>query len=404
MITGLSLGCLYFFIFPIFIFLIRGDLSIVEGLKPQYSQLVIGDESLAVVFRMTSLIFIFQLLIFVVQQFFARVIELNKSISPPQVSWKRLKVVIFILILFYLFFITFVLKQADHWYEARAVFLNKFGQIAVFYIFCLFSLKMILLSDLFNVFEAHFKSGKTIFFIATVAMLAELVITGNRISLLLCFVLFGWACLVRKSFGLLISWIFLGGFLGVLLAGYGIFRSLQHRLGLAAAWSALISQLTEVGDLFYFSISGIFETVNINVLYSITRLESMSELSLTKLTFIKPFLAPIPRSIMPYKIETITELIGQVYASTKGVSLVTLIYGEGYYNFGIFYPIFILPFVLMLIFLLRLGSRYSEYRYLSLLVGFLIVRFPFSDVVIQTSVAIFIGFLVKRINLAITKV
>jgi hypothetical protein len=257
---------------------------------------------------------------------------------------------------------------------------------------------MILLSDLFNIFEQRYKSGKVVFFIAAFTMLAELIITGNRISLLLCFILFGYSCLLRKSFRLLFLWVWVGCLIGVLLAGYGIFRSLQHSFGLTVAWKALITQLSDASDLFYFSISGIFETVNLNVMYSITRLEPLFELSYDKLTFIKPFLAPFPRSVLPNKIETITELIGQVYASVKGVSLVTLIYGEGYYNFGILYPIFILPFIGGLLLILRLGAVYTEYRYLSLLVGFLMVRFPFSDVFIQVVVAILIGFIVNKIN------
>jgi hypothetical protein len=393
--TGLALGCIYFYITPIFVYLVRGDLSMLEGLKENFLSLTHKEEDLEVIFNMTSLVFIFHLFLLAIQVKFADIVELRIASVPASVSWQRCKIALLILSLLYLFFACVVLPSVNHWYTARTIFLEKYGQLAVIYIFALFSIKMIFLTDLFNVFVQKYKSGKFVFFLAAFTMTTELLITGNRISLLLCFIIFAWACLEGKSIKLLFGWVFVGLFLGVLLAGYGVFRSLQHSAGISIAWQALLMQLTNVQDLFYFAFQGIFESVNINIMYLLTKFEPALELSLSKLTFLKPFLSFIPRSVMPEKFESFAVTVGSRYAAVPGVAMIALLYGEAYYNFGVLYPVFTLLFIVLLLFLLKSSQKLIEYRYLSLFVGFLIVRFPYSDVVMEATVAVLIGLFIK---------
>lgn len=399
----MALGGLYFLVIPVLVYVFRGELSVEDsgplpGVRPEFALIGLASDDILVMIKVLFFVALFHGILLIYQINSARVLEKKYEVASVQSAWRRSVFSFGALLISYGLFCLFVLKDATHWNEARVHFFEKFGQAGVVFIFILFALKMVFISDIFHVFARRFKSGPLVFKMVALIMILELLVTGNRISLLLCFVVFFAACIDRKSYKLILYWSILGAFLGVLLSGYGIFRSLQHSYGISYAGAALWKQLLNAEDVIFFVMKGVFETVNLNILFSVTKVIPTFEINLENFTFLKPFYSFVPRSIMPDKVETVTVIAGKMFSDVPDISLVTLLYGEGYLNFGGFYPILIFPFVILLNLIVLIGKSFTSYRYLSLLVGFLVIRFPYSDVFIQASLAVIIAFLFSSLK------
>ena len=145
----------------------------------------------------------------------------------------------------------------------------------------------------------------------------------------------------------------------------------------------------EPPDIYDF-LSGISESVNVNVIYDLFNRYSDF---LYGSTYLKTILFPIPRSIWQSKPISITSITGEFFGS---VSLVTTFIGEMFMNFS-YFGIVLLPLFLILTeyFLKVLFKNFHPYtRILLFFIGLMIFRMPYSDTIL---VALFI-FMILRIS------
>jgi len=224
----------------------------------------------------------------------------------------------------------------------------------------------------------------------------ELYATGNRIFLFQAAILMASALVLMRRHRELGLLIVLSAPLGVAMTAFRFIRTFLHS-------SSSLTEAVQTGLAlaslyrgrqrgFATLIQGVTESVNINVAVGLIETIPRDADFLGGATFVKVLLAPIPRSILPNKPYGASTVAAEFFAPPEAVtSFNTLLFGEGWMNFGSL-ALLVLP---LLIVLLDFMCRYffgSKNRLLGgllgLVIGVTVVRMAFSDVALQLLLAI----------------
>lgn len=270
-----------------------------------------------------------------------------------------------------------------HWAESKGEFMEESGTVALLMIFSMSGIRYALV----GIFLANLYGRKSIFYIAALSVIAvtDLVTTGNRITTLV--IAFGllYLLLVEKRYKVILLAAVVSIPFGWFMTLYRFIRSQLHSeeslyAGFYKGLELGNAMLSNGKGIVFEFVSGITESVNVNVLYGVYREYGASVDFMYGSTYLKSLVFWIPRSIYPDKPITITKEAASVFAPTADVSLVTTALGESYANFGpfniIFLPIFLLVFRLVV-------ERFYPSNYvgfISFVYGVVLFRMAFSDV------------------------
>ena len=272
--------------------------------------------------------------------------------------------------------------DGGNWYNNRHDFMAEGGAPAVLMVFALNASKIVLILVLYQRWAKSSKRSSLAVLIAFV--LADMILSGNRVY---AFVTGGMIVLnyfkrfpvtVLKYAAISLPTVFVLGYFG------SIYRHMRGPLfeegfpGVKRFWEVLVYAINhEPPDLYDF-LSGVSESVNVNVIYGIFNLY---EDFLYGSTYLKTLLFSIPRSVWPEKPISITNIAGQFFES---VSLVTTMIGEMYMNFALA-GVLLLPFILIFTeyFLKYIFTPFrGSLGAILFFAGLLLFRMPYSDTIL----------------------
>jgi hypothetical protein len=219
----------------------------------------------------------------------------------------------------------------------------------------------------------------------------DLYTTGNRIFTLLVLVTLFIVIVMEQRYGWLLGFLAFTPALAYFMSIFRWIRSFMHSSGAGGIGEVIAglaigidfaskqSSSIDVVDI----ISGITESVNLNVLVGVFERFGDVNNYLWGETFLKTIVFWIPRSIWATKPDSITTVAGNLFAPGDSVSLVTTFYGELFANFGLFSFALLVP---LLILAEKLCAILFEDRLVRALVsfvlGFILVRMPVSDMLL----------------------
>jgi hypothetical protein len=377
---GIGFGVLYFIFIPVMMMLATGSLllPIVDFGRTSLQDVVLKDNVdaswILAAYLGCLLLYLFSPGISVKSSGEA------ESGRESVVSWKAILALYGILNLYIL--IRSGMLEGGNWYNNRHDFMAEGGAFAVLMVFALNASKILLTLVLYQRWSKSSKPSSLTVLIAFV--LADMILSGNRVY---AFVAGGMIVLnyfkrfpvtVLKYAAISLPTVFVLGYFG------SIYRHMRGPLfeegfpSVKRFWEVLVYAINhEPPDLYVF-LSGISESVNVNVIYGIFNLYDDY---LFGSTYLKTLLFPIPRSIWPEKPISITNLAGQFFES---VSLVTTTIGEAYMNFSLI-GIFLLPLILIFTeyFLKVIFTRVqSSLAAIPFFAGLLLFRMPYSDTIL----------------------
>ncbi len=378
----LFLSIIYFIIIPLFYYVLNGELNLNDATAPAtyyYLESDYDTQSNILLFLVSFLIT--NIIIIIFENIFANTLKIGtkkydfETDSKLNIAW----LFSFGFLIAYYFI---VMKGADHWYHAKGEFFENYGTVGVIFGFLLFGSKMYFLSEFFKAIDKnHNKLKLALYALSIIA--AELYVTGNRVFIFVFAYTFLFYLILNKKYKYLLWLLVISVISAFVLGCYSVFRSYLYSEGFEVALDRTIEFIATNSVIYDYVFKAIFETVNINILMSLYKSADFINLDLTHLTFLKPFIFFIPRSLLENKIESVTVIAGQMLDGREGLSLVTLLPGEAILNFGCIFFIF-LPFVVVIFnrFALLI-SKGNVNNWALLGYGLLIMRFPFSDVFIQ---------------------
>lgn len=309
-------------------------------------------------------------------------------------SWSKLRnindSILFRLFFAYEFlaFFVFIASGLDsggsHWAKSKEEFMKDSGSLGLLLAFLTAGARYSFVAlSFYKLLE-----GKDRLFASVLMMICgitDLYTTGNRITVLLIVFCFFMYFLMKKKYLFIMC-------LGLLAVPFGwamtIYRFIRSQIH---SESSMISGLTKGLDVaeqmlqlstsaFFEFVSGVTESVNVNVLMGIYKVFGTQEDFLLGSTYAKAIVWWIPRSIYEDKPVTITLEAAKIFAPYSNVSLVTTALGESFANFG-FFSVLFLPLILLMVRLLIdklcVTSGYAEC--VKLVYGFLLFRMAFSD-------------------------
>lgn len=385
---GISFGILYFVFIPLSLMIFTGTLIVS---KKDFGGTLIPD----VVFEnelWTSL----QLILFIggIILFLngpkLRELKITKRLGSN--GWK-LPLFIYVILMLSIFIGSGMLNGGN-WYNNRHHFMAQGGSLAVLMMFFLNASKVMFISSL--IYKWKVKEIKLIYFLPLIFLflLVDMILTGNRIYAFIAVVIIGLNFL--KEYPKIILKYSIIGLPAVYYAGYfaSIFRHMRGPLFLYGipTPSYFIEVLNgaikvEPPDVYNF-LSGISESVNVNVIYGLLNQYSTP---LYGTTYLKTILFPIPRKVWVGKPITITNIAGDIFGSE---SLVTTFIGEVFMNF-LFWGVLILPvFLFFTEWVFRsYFNRVLNGKVLLFFVGLMIFRMPYSDTVLIFTFIFFLSYL-----------
>lgn len=401
LITGYYLSIIYFIIIPLLYYTINGELNLNDATAPAtyyYLESDYDTQANILLFLISFLVANFIIIIF--ENIFTTSLNMGTRKYDPYVG-SMLNIAWLFSFGFLILYYFIVMKGADHWYHAKGEFFENYGTVGVIFGFLLFGSKMYFLSEFFKAIDNDQNKLKLAFYALSI-IAAELYITGNRVFIFVFAYTFLFYFILKKKYKYLL-WLLIVSVLSAFVLGcYSVFRSYLYSEGFEVALDKTIEFIATNSVIYDYVFKAIFETVNINILMSLYKHADFINLDLTHLTFIKPFIFFIPRSLLENKIESVTVIAGQMLDGREGLSLVTLLPGEAILNFGYLFFIF-LPFVVIIFnrFVLLVNKK-SINNWALLGYGLLLMRFPFSDVFIQyiaTSLLITFGNRLSKLKL-----
>lgn len=387
---GIAFGLIYFIFIPISLILSTGNLFVSrkDFGATSIPDVVLNNELIS------SLILIAYIAGIILYLFSPRLKPISITKVKGSTDW-RLPTILYMAFMLTIFIGSGIL-EGGNWYNNRHHFMEKGGSLAVLMMFCLNASKVLLISSLIFKWTQDKIKSFHFFSIMITFLLLDMILTGNRIYAFISFVLIGLFLFKRYTrFVLKYSLI---GLPIIYYLGYfaSIFRHMRGPLFLYGLptpsyfWQVLTNAIrVEPPDIYNF-LSGISESVNVNVIYGL--INSYSE-PLFGTTYLKSVLFPIPRRIWPNKPISITNIAGDYFGSE---SLVTTIIGEIHMNY-MFIGILLLPFVLFFtewVF----TSYFKTIKFSGVLlfyVGLMIFRMPYSDTFLIFSFILFISYLGK---------
>ncbi|MFL6586747.1 MAG: hypothetical protein ACJ8GV_07655 [Luteimonas sp.] len=272
-------------------------------------------------------------------------------------------------------------SESAHWYHSREEFMETTGVLGVLITYLTTGSRLITVVGLSILVAKNGLSSRVMFVIGAFSTY-DLIITGNRIGILL--LMLGILCVLihRKNYKTVIAAATIAPFLAVSLSAFAYIRpylrSTEAATSIVEMSGDNISQSVDgVGSL----AKGAMESVNLSTLRSLYY-ESAEIEPQFGLTYLRPLFIFVPRSMWSEKPESPTVQAGEAYASGR-TSLVVTYIGEGMINFGKSGFLIGLPIIIISIFALgRLFSGWAGRGLIQTMLAFLSMRMAFSDVVI----------------------
>lgn len=390
---GICFGVLYFIFIPVFMMVTTGVLllPVVDFGITTLSDVVLQENI------RSSWILILFLSVILGYLFFPSISgkglkSTENSRSDYFVKWQIPLAIYAFLTLF--IFIRSGMLEGGNWYNNRHDFMNEGGALAVLMVFTLNASKVLFIAVLFNSWRKD--NHKLTLAALLVFLLLDMLVSGNRIyafitgSMILLTYFNKYPVTVLKYSAITAPLLFIAAYFGT------IFRHMRGPLfeegvpGFKRFKEVLIYAVNHEPPDIYDFLSGISESVNVNVIYDLFNRYTDF---LYGSTYLKTILFPIPRSIWQSKPISITSITGEYFGS---VSLVTTFIGEMFMNFS-YFGIALLPLFLILTeyFLKVLFKNFHPYtRILLFIIGLMIFRMPYSDTIL---VALLI-FMILRIS------
>ena len=378
---GVAFGILYFIFIPVFMMLVTGVLLLprVDFGLTSLSDVVL-DENISASWWLVA--YLFGIISYLyLPEFRAKGLLSGKVVSSAISGIWRFPFLLY-LVLGISIFLGSGMLQGGNWYGNRQDFMESGGSLAVLMVFAMNASKVIFLTLLFT----SWMRRRSLYLLLALALflLLDMLLSGNRIY---AFLVASMVLLIYfKKYPATVIKYSLLSIPGLYLAGYfaSIFRHMRGPL-FAEGFpdpGKFIEVLRfairhEPPDVYNF-LSGISESVNVNVIYGLFgRFEGF----LHGATYLKTVLFPIPRSIWQGKPQPITNIAGDFFGSA---SLVTTYIGEMFMNFSYFGAL-LSPLLLLFteFLLIRLFQRFAIYGApLLFLLGLMLFRMPYSDTMI----------------------
>jgi hypothetical protein len=393
---GVAAGTAYFIIVPISLVIIEGELPPPIDFFGSNIPAVFLDKDGGEV----ALVFLSIICALIYPVFVGKV---RRLVAPTMTFDVSVKVLIgaYLILSVGIFSFAGLGDEGAHWYESKEEFLVNYGLAGVLASYILSALKItafVLVTNEFlnkKISLAHFFLG------AMLVSAIDLYTTGNRIFTLLVVVLVFLSLLRSKRYGLVSILILAAAPFAYAMSLFRWIRSYMHSEGAGSLESSINGFVTGVDFALNQAtnitaqqiIGGATESVNVNVLVSIFGDFGHQVDFLYGESLLKLIVFWVPRSLWAEKPDSIAVVIGQHLAPGQGVALIATFYGEMFANFGYF------SFLLGVLFLL-LAKRILDFYFkdyeihgaLSFLFGFLLIRMPYSDVIL---VAVCVGLMVR---------
>ena len=336
----------------------------------------------------------FELLMILISWITVNQFNLMLSVFKFKNSWIKLKSInddtLYRLFFSYEFlaFFVFIASGLDsggsHWAKSKEEFMADTGSLGLLLVFLTAGARYSLVAlSFYKLLEGKDRLLASVLMI--ICGITDLYTTGNRITALLIVFCFFVYFIIEKKYLFIMC-------LGLLAVPFGwamtIYRFVRSQIH---SESSIISGLIKGLDvaeqmlklstsaLFEF-LSGVTESVNVNVLMGVYKVFGTQEDFLLGSTYAKAIVWWIPRSIYEDKPVTITLEAAKVFAPYSNVSLVTTALGESFANFG-FFSVLLLPLALLIArwFIDKLCVTPGYADCVKLVYGFLLFRMAFSD-------------------------
>ena len=385
---GICFGVLYFIFIPLFMMLATGTLllPLVDFGSTSLSHVVLAQSHRA---SWTLIFFLTTILFYLYFPDIRSGIE-KRGQAPADVrSHWGLPLGVYLL-LNLIVFIKSGLFEGGNWYDNRHDFMNEGGSVAVLAVFALNASK-VLLSVM--ILSRWVKENNRLYLLALLSfLLLDMVLSGNRIyvfiagAIIILNYLRKYPVTTLKYSLISVPILFVAGYFA------SIFRHMRGPLfeegmpGFQKFKEVFIYSIHHEPPDIYSFLSGISESVNVNVIYGL--FDRYNDF-LYGSTYLKTILFPIPRSVWQNKPISITNITGDFFGS---VSLVTTFIGEMFMNFS-YYGILILPLVLIFT---EYGVKllFRQYPGLSgfimFYMGLMIFRMPYSDTILVFLILFFL--------------
>ncbi|MFX1673264.1 hypothetical protein PWR63_13485 [Paraburkholderia sp. A2WS-5] len=282
-----------------------------------------------------------------------------------------------------------------HWYRSKEDFLLDYGLFGVLLVYSISALRIALLIFTMREFILQRSTLARVIGLLVVICAVDLYTTGNRIFTLLVLVTIFIVIVKERRYGWLLTFVALTPVLAYFMSIFRWIRSFMHSSGSGGIGEVIAgfavgldfattqSSNIDVVDI----ISGITESVNLNVLVGILDRLGNGVSYLYGETLFKTVVFWIPRSIWATKPDSITTVAGNIFAPGDSASLVTTFYGELFANFGVFSFVLLVPVLILSERICRLLFEDHLVRSLAaFMLGFIIVRMPISDMLLVTVV------------------
>lgn len=281
--------------------------------------------------------------------------------------------------------------EGAHWYGSKEEFLVNYGLAGVLASYVLSALKITAFVLITNEF-LNKRVSLIYYFLGAIAVSTiDLYTTGNRIFTLLVVTLVFFSLLKSKRYGLVSVLLIAAAPFAYAMSLFRWIRSYMHSEGAGSLENSINGFLTGIDfavnqatDITAQQIvGGATESVNVNVLVSIFNDFGRDIAFLYGESLLKLVVFWVPRSIWAEKPDSIAVVIGQNLAPGQGVALIATFYGEMFANFGYFS--FLLSALVLVVAKKLLDFYFRKFEFygaLSFLFGFLLIRMPYSDVML----------------------
>lgn len=389
--VGFTAGTLYFIYVPLGIILLTGSLQVpldFAGTSIPDVLLELNAPQLLIVLGMFAVVLAYVSL----SPVRMRSMTLSRNPGGISIKWYLVQ---YLAVSAIVYILSGLGDDGAHWYRSKEDFLLDYGLFGVLLVYSISALRISLLIFTMREFILQRSTLARVIGLLVVICAVDLYTTGNRIFTLLVLVTLFIVIVKERRYGWLLTFVALTPVLAYFMSIFRWIRSFMHSSGSGGIGEVIAgfavgldfattqSSNIDVVDI----ISGITESVNLNVLVGILDRLGNGVSYLYGETLFKTVVFWIPRSIWATKPDSITTVAGNIFAPGDSASLVTTFYGELFANFGVFSFVLLVPVLMLSERICRLLFEDHLVRSLAAFVlGFIIVRMPISDMLLVTVV------------------
>lgn len=366
---GLMVGMFYFVFVPL---IAARELKVLDPNIPRFTETVLP----------LVILFIFVLETLLVFAFLSRDTKEQPSVSPGRemfMYWAS--IILYFSFQLYVLFASGLL-QGGHWYFTRHEFIEEGGTLIILAMYLIWAARLIIVSYTFEFLHLKRLTLIQAGAIVSLIMAYEFLYVGNRIVILMIGIA-GFLYIARR-YGTALLLAVIGALLPVMvsLGVYQDVRRLLYELSPMEFLQTLVKTVANQNTLL--GLSKVFESWDLVFMLDLFEKTGVVFTPIYGSSFLRVFAWVIPRSIWADKPLTVTVQVGELYIPGRGVSMVPLLWGEVYLNFWIF-GLLLYPLILWLTLKLirSLCQVFPMNNYLKFLLGFLIIRQPVADVIVN---------------------